>query len=218
MRRPPAKTPPRAAKLVAVNRDWDATLEAANWFAVNRDWDATLEAANWFAVVFPSLGPRLGPRPPRRRRHSVNLKKIIDSDGRGRLEFYRIVFRRAKALARLFPRRRRQGKTMFGWVARSACGAALFGVAFGGFVEASEPKLPSASYAAIGGETSIPYGWVDFCGRRPEECNLGKLTPLDVRLTKKTWAILNQVNRFANDAIEPISNLEHWGTALDHWD
>ena len=107
---------------------------------------------------------------------------------------------------------------MFGWVARSVCGAALFGVAYGGLVEASEPKLPNASYAAVGPATSVPYGWVDFCSRRPEECSLGRLAPLDVRLTKKAWEVLNQVNKFANDAIEPISNLDHWGTILDHWD
>jgi predicted transglutaminase-like cysteine proteinase len=107
---------------------------------------------------------------------------------------------------------------MFGWVARAVCGAVLFGAAYGGFVEASELKLPNASYAAVGGETSIPYGWVDFCGRRPEECVLGKLSPVDVRLTAKTWAILNRVNKFANEAIEPITNLDHWGTVLDHWD
>jgi predicted transglutaminase-like cysteine proteinase len=107
---------------------------------------------------------------------------------------------------------------MFRWVARAVSGAVLFGIAYGGFVEASEPKLPSASYAMVGAATSVPYGWVDFCGRRPEECNLGKLAPLDVRLTKKTWAVLNRVNKFANGAIDPVTNLEHWGTVLDHWD
>jgi len=107
---------------------------------------------------------------------------------------------------------------MFGWFARALCGSVLFGTMFGGLVEASEPKLPSASYAAVGGETSVPYGWVDFCGRRPEECALGKLQPLDVRLTAKTWAILNKINKLANDSIAPVTNLEHWGTMVDHWD
>ena len=107
---------------------------------------------------------------------------------------------------------------MAGWVARAVGAASLLGLAYGGFVEASEPKMPNSSYAAVGGATSVPYGWIDFCSRRPEECSLGKLSPLDVRLTKRTWAILNRVNRFANDAIEPVTNLEHWGTLVDHWD
>lgn len=96
--------------------------------------------------------------------------------------------------------------------------ASLFGAAFAGLGEASEATLPKASYAPVGGATSVPYGWVDFCGRRPEECSLGKLKPLDLRVTKTTWALLNRVNRQVNAAIEPMTNLAHWGTTLDHWD
>jgi predicted transglutaminase-like cysteine proteinase len=107
---------------------------------------------------------------------------------------------------------------MLRWVARGLSGAVLCAVVYGGFVEASEPKLPNASFAAVGASTSVPYGWVDFCGRRPEECSLGKLSPLDVHLTKKTWEILNRVNKFANNAIEPVTNFDHWGTMVDHWD
>ena len=106
---------------------------------------------------------------------------------------------------------------MFKRIAVAAVAAAIFGSAFAGLGEASE-TLPAASYAAVGEATSVPYGWVDFCNRRPEECTLGKLSPVDVRLTKKTWAVLNKVNRLANSAIEPVTNLEHWGTMVDHWD
>ena len=107
---------------------------------------------------------------------------------------------------------------MFKRFAFAAAAAALFGFAFANMVEASEPNLPAASYAAVGHATSVPYGWVDFCGRRPEECSLGKLKALDVRLTKKTWATLVKINNEANAAIAPITNLDHWGTMVDHWD
>jgi predicted transglutaminase-like cysteine proteinase len=96
--------------------------------------------------------------------------------------------------------------------------AVIFGFAWITFVEASEQGLPRATRMPVGGEASIPYGWVDFCNRHGEECTLGKLKPLDVRLTRQTWRILNEVNTKANNAIEPISNLDHWGTTLDHWD
>ena len=46
----------------------------------------------------------------------------------------------------------------------------------------------------------------------------GKLEPVDLRLTRQTWKTLNDVNSLANTTIEPISNLDHWGTTLDHWD
>ncbi len=96
--------------------------------------------------------------------------------------------------------------------------AFAFAFAFADLGRASESSLPAASYAAVGGPTSVPYGWVDFCSRRPEECAFARLTPVDVRLTRKSWAILERVNKSANAAIEPETNLAHWGTMLDHWD
>ena len=95
--------------------------------------------------------------------------------------------------------------------------AVIVGLAWAGFGEASE-GLPKASFTPVGGETTIPYGWVDFCNRHAEECALGKLNPADLHLTRQVWKTLNDVNTMANAAVEPISNLEHWGTTLDHWD
>jgi predicted transglutaminase-like cysteine proteinase len=77
---------------------------------------------------------------------------------------------------------------------------------------------PHASYAALGGETSVPYGWLDFCGRQPQECNQPVLQPVDVNLSSETWQILNKIDKHVNHTIEPVSNLAHWGTMLDHWD
>jgi len=92
----------------------------------------------------------------------------------------------------------------------------LIAAAVAGAEGQARPLL--ASYAAVGSETSVPYGWMDFCSRRPEECEVPRLPAIDVRLTEETWALLDRINRDVNAAIEPISNLEHWGTLLDHWD
>ena len=101
----------------------------------------------------------------------------------------------------------RTGIVMFKPLFAAVAASALFGAVFANFSQASEPALPNASYAAVGGATSVPYGWVDFCGRRPEECSLGRLAPLDVRMTKATWSTLNRINKRVNAAIEPITNL-----------
>jgi predicted transglutaminase-like cysteine proteinase len=82
----------------------------------------------------------------------------------------------------------------------------------------AEARPMQASYAAVGAETSVPYGWVDFCHRRPEECAVERLAAADVKLTDEAWALLDRVNRDVNAAIEPVSNFDHWGTMLDHWD
>ena len=43
--------------------------------------------------------------------------------------------------------------------------ATIFGLAWNTFGQASEQGLPRATYEPVGGEASIPYGWVDFCNR-----------------------------------------------------
>jgi predicted transglutaminase-like cysteine proteinase len=93
----------------------------------------------------------------------------------------------------------------------------LLGGTFAAGVEAFAGE-PVASYAAVGAPTSVPYGWVDFCGREPQECNQPVLPARDVNLTAETWQLLNRINREVNAAIEPVSNYDHWGTMLDHWD
>lgn len=74
------------------------------------------------------------------------------------------------------------------------------------------------SYETTAGPTSIPYGWVDFCHREPQECNQPVLPAVDIDLTAKTWQTLNKINRYVNRTIIPVSNYDHWGTMLDHWD
>jgi predicted transglutaminase-like cysteine proteinase len=90
--------------------------------------------------------------------------------------------------------------------------------AFGAAVRASDSTLPTASYAKVGGPTLMPYGWYDFCTRRPEECDVARLSPSAVKLSQRTWSALNQVNSYVNGIIIPESNFDHWGTMLDHWD
>ena len=75
-----------------------------------------------------------------------------------------------------------------------------------------------AHAAAVGQVTRVPYGWADFCTRRPEECRVDVLDPTDVALTPEVFAELAAVNTEVNGEIEPMSNLDHWGTLLDHWD
>lgn len=75
-----------------------------------------------------------------------------------------------------------------------------------------------ASYAAVGEATRTPYGWADLCGRQPRECDGGALQPVDLHLSPETLEILEGVNARVNAEIEPMSNLDHWGTVLDHWD
>jgi len=75
-----------------------------------------------------------------------------------------------------------------------------------------------ASYAPIGDIARVPYGWADLCGRQPQECRVDVLEPVDLHLTERTARILEAINAKVNGEIVPVSNFEHWGTVLDHWD
>jgi predicted transglutaminase-like cysteine proteinase len=75
----------------------------------------------------------------------------------------------------------------------------------------------TASYAPIGGSTSVPYGWADFCRRYAGECDSGPLTSLDVNLTPKAMKEIGRVDRWVNAHVKPVSDMEHWGV-IDRWD
>ena len=77
---------------------------------------------------------------------------------------------------------------------------------------------PTQSFAAVGGSTSVPYGWIDFCRRRPRECKVPALPAADVKLTAQKLSVLRRINQNANRSIKPVSNFDHWGTMMDHWD
>ena len=84
--------------------------------------------------------------------------------------------------------------------------------------DAQDLAETQATWAPIGEMTRVPYGWADLCGRQPQECRVDVLDAVDLRLDAKTARILEEINAKVNAEIEPVSNLAHWGTMLDHWD
>jgi len=74
-----------------------------------------------------------------------------------------------------------------------------------------------ATYAAVGPETTVPYGWVDFCRRYVGECEHEPVAPLDINLSAKALTDIDRVNKWVNASIEPVSDMDHWGVA-DQWD
>jgi len=106
---------------------------------------------------------------------------------------------------------------MFGFVTRSLVfGALLLGSCAAAEAGSSAVTL-EASYAAIGLQTTVPFGWVDFCQRYKGECDHGPMVPLDINLSAKALSEIDRVNKWVNTAIEPISDMDHWGVA-DQWD
>ncbi len=102
-------------------------------------------------------------------------------------------------------------------IARIVVLAAALTASFLAGASASATEL-RATFAPVGPTTAMPYGWADFCGRRPDECRVEALAPEDVVLNARAVRAMKRVNALVNATIEPVSNMDHWGTILDHWD
>lgn len=97
---------------------------------------------------------------------------------------------------------------------------ALAGCVASGYVAfqtSSEGASLSSNYAAVGGPTSVPFGWVDFCQRYGAECPNADVPALDVNLSAESLRLIKRVNSFVNDHVEPVSDMDHWGV-VDQWD
>jgi predicted transglutaminase-like cysteine proteinase len=78
-------------------------------------------------------------------------------------------------------------------------------------------RLPESSFSPLGPETSVPFGWVDFCQRYGNECDDAALAPEAIDLTPAALRKLQSVNAQVNARIVPIVDSEHSG-APDAWD
>ena len=90
----------------------------------------------------------------------------------------------------------------------AACTLALGGAA----AAASERPI----YVSVGATARAPIGWVEFCNENPKECAVSATEPRDVVLTPKVWKDLVRVNKWVNDNIEPVTDMEHWGV-VERW-
>jgi predicted transglutaminase-like cysteine proteinase len=71
-------------------------------------------------------------------------------------------------------------------------------------------------YIDVGEVARAPIGWVEFCAANSAECATVPSTPRDVVLTAKAFKDLVSVNRYVNESVKPLTDLEHWGT-IERW-
>ena len=73
-----------------------------------------------------------------------------------------------------------------------------------------------AIYVSVGSTSRPPVGWVEFCNMQPRECATRPTPARDVVLTPKAWKDLVRVNKWVNDSIKPVTDLDHWGV-VERW-
>jgi predicted transglutaminase-like cysteine proteinase len=71
-------------------------------------------------------------------------------------------------------------------------------------------------YANLGDTARAPTGWVEFCADNPSECRGGTSQPRDIVLSQTAWRDLLRVNRWVNETVKPLSDMDHWGV-LERW-
>jgi predicted transglutaminase-like cysteine proteinase len=98
---------------------------------------------------------------------------------------------------------------------KAAMGAALatMTIALGGPSAAASER---AIFISTGGQARPPIGWVEFCNEHVKECATTASEPRDVVLTPKVWKDLVRVNRWVNEQIKPVTDMDHWGV-VERW-
>ncbi len=71
-------------------------------------------------------------------------------------------------------------------------------------------------YVSVGDTSRPPIGWVQFCETRPWECNAERTERRDIQYSAATRRELDRVNRFVNERIKPLTDLEHYGV-VERW-
>ncbi|ABD88676.1 transglutaminase-like cysteine peptidase [Rhodopseudomonas palustris] len=71
-------------------------------------------------------------------------------------------------------------------------------------------------YASLGDSARAPIGWIEFCSDTPVECRGSATQPRDIVMSQSTWKDLLRINRWVNDNIKPMTDLDHWGV-VERW-
>jgi predicted transglutaminase-like cysteine proteinase len=106
---------------------------------------------------------------------------------------------------------------MLGFIVRAAAACGMAGLILAATMTQTQASPQPSTYAAPGAETSVPYGWVEFCQRYVAECVEEVRAPRDIELTAVAWRMIVSINKDVNAAVAPLSDKDHWGE-IDSWD
>jgi len=106
---------------------------------------------------------------------------------------------------------------MLGIVSKAVVALGMAGMALIAVNAKSFAGPETATFATLGQETSVPYGWVDFCQRYRGECQDNETAPQDVELTPAVYRKIERINAWVNKNIDPVADADHW-SSVDQWD
>lgn len=74
----------------------------------------------------------------------------------------------------------------------------------------------SSPFMRVYGPAQPPYGFVRFCERHPNECSPQRIEDVRFQPTPERLSELDEVNRWANHAVQPATDQEIYGVS-EHW-
>ena len=106
---------------------------------------------------------------------------------------------------------------MFGVITKAALATTLAVVSYFALVELSVAGPDAPTYVSVGADTSVPYGWVEFCSRYRGECPEDDRAAQPIDLTPAAMRKIQRINAAVNKSVAPVSDMDHWGV-VDQWD
>lgn len=85
-----------------------------------------------------------------------------------------------------------------------------------GMTAAANAASERALYASLGDTTRSPIGWIEFCADNPGDCRSGTTQARDIVMTQAAWKDLLRVNRWVNETVKPLTDMDHWGV-IEKW-
>ena len=85
-----------------------------------------------------------------------------------------------------------------------------------GMTAAANAASERVLYASLGDSTRSPIGWIEFCNDNPADCQSGPTQARDIVMTQAAWKDLVRVNRWVNETVKPITDMDHWGV-IEKW-
>jgi predicted transglutaminase-like cysteine proteinase len=71
-------------------------------------------------------------------------------------------------------------------------------------------------FIALGASARAPIGWTEFCAEHARECDTKPAEARDVVLSARSWKDLVRINKWVNDNIKPMTDMDHWGV-VERW-
>jgi predicted transglutaminase-like cysteine proteinase len=102
------------------------------------------------------------------------------------------------------------------WNVLKPVGAMLAALALAGALVPAHAASERTLFISVGGAARAPAGWREFCAEYASECETIEMAARDAALTSQAWNELVRINRSVNEAVKPMTDIEHWGVT-ERW-